>query len=188
MDNIIKKENNEHQWTATYLRDQFHKESDRAAVILSASLLDEALTTLIRTFLIPCSSAKDVLFEEATSPLSNFSSKIDLAHRLGLISSKLSRDIHLIRKIRNSFAHDVFGCDFENGSVKARVLELRKSIVFADHSLKNSKELVPRYDGTRGEFLLCVFYILWFVNDLIQKTIHLPETKQESFLYEVHNQ
>ncbi|MES2836898.1 MAG: hypothetical protein V4667_05205 [Bacteroidota bacterium] len=177
-------ESESHQWTAIFLRDQFQKESDRAAVILTASLLDEALTSLIRSFLVPCSSAKDTIFEEVNSPLANFSSKIDMANRLGLISNKLTRDIHLIRKIRNSFAHDVFGCDFENGSVKGRVLELKKSMMYANHTLK-SEEMALLYPGTRGEFLLCTFFILWHLNNLIEDNTHLKEAKEEDFLYKI---
>lgn len=180
-----KQNKSDHQWTTGFLRDQFLKESDRAAVILSASLLDEALTTLIRTFLVPCSSAKDILFEDATSALANFSSKIDMSHRLGLISSKLTRDIHLVRRIRNSFAHDVFGCDFDNGSVKGRVMELKKSIIIVDHLNKTDKDLVAFLKGTRGEFLHCVFFILWHLNELIQKNTHLREMIEEGFLYKV---
>jgi DNA-binding MltR family transcriptional regulator len=173
-----------HQWTSTFLRDQFQKESDRAAVILTASLLDETLGTLIRTFLIPCSTPKDLLFEDATSPLSTFSAKIDMAHRLGLISSKLTRDIHLIRKIRNSFAHDIFGCDFANGSVRSRVLELKKSIVIVDHFSKQP-DVADHLKGTRGEFLYCSYFILTYLNDLIQLNNHLSEKSSEPFLYTV---
>lgn len=177
-----KKEINSHQWTATFLRNQFQKESDRAAVILSSSLIDEALTRLLSTFLVPCSHARDGLFEDINSPMNNFSSKIDMSYRLGLISSKFTRDLHLIRKIRNSFAHDVFGCDFENGSVKGRVLELKKSLVFANESLK-MKNLTEQYKGTRGEFLMCAFYIMWYLNNITQEKDHLKEAPEETFLY-----
>lgn len=176
-------ESEDHQWSVSYLKDQFENESDRAAVILASALLDDALTTLLRTHLVPCSSSSDSLFDNTNSPLSNFSSKIDMANRLGLISTQLTRDIHLVRKIRNSFAHDVFGCDFEDGSVKNRVRELMKSMTLANYATKrdNSEHL----KGTRGNFLSCTFFILWFLNDSIRDVNQLREPNSETFLYDV---
>jgi DNA-binding MltR family transcriptional regulator len=40
-------------------------------------------------------------------PLSSFSARIDLLMAFGDISDKAYKDLHLIRKIRNSFAHDL---------------------------------------------------------------------------------
>jgi hypothetical protein len=106
------------QWTFDFVINEFKKESDRAAVILIAAVIDEKLTAILKSKLIALPTANDDFFEGVNAPISTFSSKIDFAFRLGLISAKLSRDIHMIRKIRNSFAHDIYGCNFENGGVK----------------------------------------------------------------------
>ena len=98
-----------------YLKEQFQKESDRAAVILVVSILEENLETLLRSYFVPIPSASDSLFDSVSGPLSNFSAKIDMVYRLGLISGKFARDLHIVRRIRNSFAHDIYGCSFENG-------------------------------------------------------------------------
>jgi hypothetical protein len=119
------------QWDQTFCN-QFEKESDRACVILSASMLDQALETLLKAYLVPISSKEDDFLEGLYAPISSFSAKIDLSFRIGLISAKFCRDLHLIRKIRNEFAHNISGCNFNNETVHRRVLELRRSSTFID--------------------------------------------------------
>jgi hypothetical protein len=157
-------------WNFHFLIEEFKKETDRAAVILSASLIDETITSLLKTYLVPIPNAKDDFFNGANSALSTFSAKIDMCYRLGIISAKFSRDLHLIRKIRNSFAHDVYGCDFENGSVKSRVTELAKACsimsVYEYFLEQESKNVIK---GTRGIFLFITSAIIFNVNQIIDK-------------------
>ena len=102
---------------------EFRKESDRAAVILGAAKLDLLLYQILIKFLFSNASSRDDLFN-GDGPLSTFSAKIHLCYRLRLIDSDLSRSLHLIRKIRNSFAHEVTGCSLDSGSHRDRVKEL----------------------------------------------------------------
>ena len=140
----------DHQWTVDILDNEFRKESDRAVVILVASLLDEALTSSLKSYLTPIASSSDEIFDGSNAPLGTFSSKINMIHRLGLISSRFCRDLHLVRKIRNSFAHNIFGCTFENGSVKSRIDELIKSAIGA----KIDKKEAELPDGHKGDFIV----------------------------------
>ena len=103
--------------------EEFRKESDRAAVILGAAKLDSLLYLLLTKTLLPNVGEQDELFE-GEAPLSSFNAKINLAYRLGLIDSHFSRALHLIRKIRNSFAHEVSGCSLNSGAQRDRVREL----------------------------------------------------------------
>jgi hypothetical protein len=66
-------------------------------------------TRLLRTFLIPCNTSEDPLFDGANAPLSTFNARIEMAYRLGVIDATFSRNLHLVRKIRNDFAHNVTG-------------------------------------------------------------------------------
>jgi len=166
----MNKNSKDKNWNFHFLIEEFKKETDRAAVILSASLIDETITSLLKTYLVPIPNAKDDFFEGANSALSTFSAKIDLCYRLGIISAKFSRDLHLIRKIRNSFAHDVYGCDFENGSVKSRVTELAKTcsvIPFYEHLLEQKNKKV--IEGTRGVFLFLTSTIIFNFNQIIDR-------------------
>ena len=178
----IEEEEKDHQWQFKFLINQFSKESDRAAVILVASIINENLETLLKSYLVPIPSAHDTLFDSATSPLSNFSSKIDMAYRIGLISGKFARDIHIVRKIRNAFAHDIYGCSFENGSVKSRIRELENSV--SNNLVQKIKEVErdgTLLNGTRGKFLFITASMVWTINDLIKNSKEITEVKTEWF-------
>ncbi|RIV68404.1 hypothetical protein [Flagellimonas aequoris] len=175
-----KAKTSDNQWD--FLLEQFQKESDRAAVILVVSIIDENLQTLLKTYLVPTPSSSDSLFDSATSPLSNFSSKIDMAFRIGLISGKFARDLHIVRKIRNSFAHDIYGCNFENGSVISRIRELENSfhntILEAMEGIERNDDLL---EGIRGKFIFMTSMMVWELTDLIENTNELREHVHERF-------
>lgn len=158
------------------LKEEFNKETDRGAVIFAASLFDINLENLLKTFLLAETSSKDELFENVTGPLGNFSSKILMSYRLGLISRKFARDLQLIRKIRNEFAHNIHGCSFEHSSVKSRILELVKS----SNVISKFSELRQKFpEGTRGDFLLIASWMLWSLNSKIEKVVAISECKDE---------
>ncbi len=102
---------------------QFNKESDRAAVILGAAKLEEALYQLLCATFLPAQGKKDELLE-ADAPLGTFASRIEVAFRLGLIDSEFSRALNLIRKIRNSFAHESGSISLAHGAHGDRIREL----------------------------------------------------------------
>jgi len=158
------------------LKAELAKESDRAAVILVASIFDTALNTYLRQALVPISTSNDELFDTPNAPLANFSSKIALAHRIGLLSQQFCRDLHLIRKIRNEFAHNVQGCSFEGSVVRARVLELSKSSCLAD---RHPKVRSNYPDGCRGDFLFVSAWMLFALNLKIEKVVALKESAKE---------
>ena len=103
--------------------DEFRSESDRAAVILGAAKLDLLLYQILRSFLAPNTTNRDELLD-GDSPLGTFSAKISICHRLGLIDNEFTRALHLTRKIRNAFAHEVSGCSLNSGAHRDRVKEL----------------------------------------------------------------
>jgi DNA-binding MltR family transcriptional regulator len=98
-------------------------ESDRAAVILGASNLEQLLYQILQKYLLPYASAGDDLFD-GDGPLSSFRVKIDLSYRLGLIDDACSRSLHLIRKIRNDFAHEGSQGTLSTGRHRDRVKSL----------------------------------------------------------------
>ena len=105
---------------------QLEHESERGTVIVSAALMDEALEDLIKAKLVPSPEKEDELFVGAYATLGNFSAKIDFAYRLGLIGLSTRNSLHLIRKLRNDFAHSSLKESFESNRVKSRVRELFK--------------------------------------------------------------
>lgn len=144
-------------WDKIFER-EFKKESDRASVILSVAMLDRALETCLKASLVPIGSSEDDLLEGIYAPISTFSARIDLAHRIGLISAKFCRDLHIIRKIRNEFAHNISGCDFDNSAVRSRITELARSSGIEDRVPKK-RRVFPK--GPRGSFQMAVSWMLW---------------------------
>tara|TARA_R110002096_G_scaffold92724_1_gene209388 strand:+ start:87 stop:695 length:609 start_codon:yes stop_codon:yes gene_type:complete len=106
-----------------YFVKEFSKESDRAAVILGAAKLDILLYQILVATLKPSPTSTDALLD-GDSPLSTFSSRINLCHRLGLIDDQLARALNIIRKIRNSFAHEISSTTLSSGSHSDRIREL----------------------------------------------------------------
>jgi len=104
--------------------DQLNKESDRGAVIVAAALIEDELQSLIKARLVSSLEKDDELFDTPYAPISTFAAKIDLAYRLGLITFEVRKTFHLLRKMRNDFAHLTSKIDFSDNSVKNRLREL----------------------------------------------------------------
>lgn len=103
--------------------EEFRRESDRAAVILGAARLDAILYQIIQKRLVPSTTGTDELLD-GDAPLGTFSSRINLTYRLGIIDAHFARALHLVRKIRNAFAHELSSSSLDSGSHRDRVREL----------------------------------------------------------------
>jgi hypothetical protein len=102
------------------------KESERGSVIVSASLLDDILLQALQAKLLPAAEKKDELFEGGSSPFSTFSSRIDLAYRLCLIRKESRNTFHIVRRIRNDFAHVHDEVSFDSPTTRSRIFEIFK--------------------------------------------------------------
>ncbi|MEK3747877.1 MltR family transcriptional regulator [Paenibacillus sp. FSL E2-8871] len=119
------------------------KETDRGCALMAAAFLDELLKKLLEKYMVNEPNSFKELFT-GSGGLSSFSSKINLSYLLGLISEKSKRDLHIIRKIRNEFAHSMEIIDFEHPPIASRCRELHHN-VFRD-------ELSPRKSFVRIAF------------------------------------
>ena len=128
----------------------FIKETDRATAVLTPAYLDELITKLLQQKLAPGKSTDSLLSTERGA-LAAFSAKIDLAHSLGLIDSITWGDLHIIRRIRNDFAHQVDIHDFSYDSVLNRCNEL---YVYKQQKLTSSAQ-------ARQAFLASVLRASW---------------------------
>lgn len=104
---------------------EFISESDRAAVVLGAAKLDDMLLRILERYMLPSTTTKDELLS-TRMPLNAFGAKIDLVYRLGLIREDFRDALHAIRKIRNSFAHNVEGCSLQDQKNKDLINNLAK--------------------------------------------------------------
>ena len=157
------------------LHAEFDKESDRAAVILVGSIVDELLKSLLSAHLVAVTSSKDDLFDGPNAPLSDFNARIEMAYRLGIVSVKFTRDLHLIRKIRNEFAHNIHGCSFNDARVSSRIVELTKS-----HGIiGRSKHKYPEILSTRDQFLQSASWMTWHLTQEIKETQSIQPKSEE---------
>jgi hypothetical protein len=104
--------------------EQLSSESDRGSAIVGAALIEEALEKKLKALLIASVERDDELFKNSYSPLRSFSAKIDVAYRTGLISPKVRKSLHIIRDLRNDFAHLSLHINFETQSVRDRIRNL----------------------------------------------------------------
>jgi hypothetical protein len=82
-------------------------ESDRGAIILSATSIEDILEIEIANRM-PSLKSDDQLQKkifEGDGPISSFSRKIDMAYALGIIDKQYHGIINLIREVRNACAH-----------------------------------------------------------------------------------
>lgn len=140
------------------LTTQFRGESDRGAVLVAAAMIENSLNDLLRIYLAPQPSVTDSLFDGPNAPLGSFAAKIDVAHRIGILSDKFARDLHLIRRIRNDFAHSATSCEFSAQSVGDRVAALDRS----NGILERSPNFIKKHGepSTRDRFFNAVSWML----------------------------
>jgi hypothetical protein len=101
------------------LWDEVLNTSERNAVLIAGAAFDTQLERMLKKFLIQDSAVSNKIAESSV-----FASKINQCFILGLISEDERHDLNLLRDIRNAFAHNIFGCNFDNEQVKAAISNL----------------------------------------------------------------
>ena len=98
------------------LHNFFLQETDRGAAVLLGSYAENLLGLYLRSFMADKSVA-DKIFG-ANGSLTTFSQRIDFAQGFGHLDANTSADLHLVRKIRNYFAHHPKSASFSESPVK----------------------------------------------------------------------
>jgi DNA-binding MltR family transcriptional regulator len=103
---------------------QIEKDSDRAAAMIAASIVEVRLTSAIQHGF---QNHEDIILKlfRPSGPLGPFSNKIDLAYLLGLVSTKAYEDLVNMKNIRNDFAHKLDVLDFSTPSIRDRCANFR---------------------------------------------------------------
>ena len=95
---------------------EFQEETDRGAALVGAALLDQQLLKILKSHFLDKKESLDLL-EGGSAPLGTFSSRIKACYCLGLISELEHKELQLIRKIRNEFAHQTHGLESQTEKV-----------------------------------------------------------------------
>lgn len=126
-------------------------ETERGRALVAASLIEEMLEEVLRAHLLN-GAAMNRLFEGPNAPFSSLSAKAAVSRSLALISIDEFRDIELVRKIRNEFAHSVM-CSFDDPIVRDRANLLKVGMVNLDALEEGHKS---RVDDPRQRFGMVV--------------------------------
>jgi DNA-binding MltR family transcriptional regulator len=102
-------------------------ESERGIALTCAAYIEDRLRVLLERTFANAPKVTLRIFGQ-TGPLATFSSKIDMAFLLGMATKNDHRGMHLIRKIRNSFAHYHKPMSFADPGLAAQCRELEKCI------------------------------------------------------------
>ena len=131
------------------------QESDRGSVLMAAAFIEDKLGSLLESYFIENKKVCKQLLN-GNGALATFSSKIDLTFLLGLIPENIFNDLHILRKIRNNFAHTASKISFETPSIKDRTKALSTL----------SKEMLR--DDTKAYFMRSMTTILTAINMKIE--------------------
>ena len=114
-------------------------ESERAAAIFGAAVLDELLRQVLVASMIPDDEEVAKLTRESGA-LGTFAARIRAAYCLELISNEERHDLDTIRKIRNPFAHHIRPPSFSKGEIR----ELSLSLEIGKRFLNQEQRAFPR--------------------------------------------
>lgn len=92
--------------------------SERAMAIVLGTIVENHLTRLLRLLMLRDEDIARELFHPS-GPIGPFGTKIRLAYMLRIIEPELYRDIIVVNRIRNKFAHDLTAVTFEDQQIKA---------------------------------------------------------------------
>lgn len=174
---------NKHAETFRKFIKLLQEESDRGCVIVSAAMLDDILSQLLKRRLTPSLEKKDELLEDGAAAFSTFSARINLAYRVGLLRSNTRATFHLLRKIRNDFAHISDPKTFDSSSIKSRVHEiftLNKEVMDSFTELMRDHDLQKFEDsdfiegvGTRRAYEFLIASAAAFLLDAVNDVEHI---------------
>lgn len=144
---------------------EVENQSDRGVAIVGVAWIEEALVDAIQAFLEQHKPAWDRLFRKS-GPLSSLSAKIDLARLLAMTSDVIHSDLHILREVRNEFAHSILDRDhttltFQSPRVRDKCLAL--------HCIKHEGLNDPKHAFVRACAVLNAdFSMHKFIGQVIQ--------------------
>lgn len=107
--------------------DELRRESDRGLALVAAALIDDKLGETLRSFFCEGPGAAK-LVDDTNAALGTFSSRSEACFALGLIDDFEYREIALLRKVRNEFAHAKHGTTFETPRVQGFCSSLKSDL------------------------------------------------------------
>jgi hypothetical protein len=141
---------------------------DRAAAIVAATFVEDALEDTLLSRMARLSKAEHDRLFRGDAPLSTFAAKIRVCRAFKLLSKTWADEITAIKDIRNAFAHARISINFSTPEITARIKRIRAIESFIDPVYAELG--LPFYDlfkkiplgEPRARFLhSCLFF--WFM-------------------------
>lgn len=99
------------------------RQVDQVMVLSLATFLEDTLGRLLIAYFRSCKSTKE-LVEGFNAPLGTFGSRIKAVYAFGLVTDEQFKDMEILRKVRNHFAHNWEGVSFERNDIQALIGQL----------------------------------------------------------------
>lgn len=142
--------------------EELFESGDRACAIVGQAALEDLVHELLYNHFRGTDRQKTGLLDQ-TGPVSTFAAQIDLAHAIGSINDAEMRSLHLIRRIRNEFAHESRPLSFDHPPIADRCREMRT------WKLSDTEDgLIP--EDPRSHF---VANVLWLMVSLWLRARHV---------------
>lgn len=170
------------------MKEFFDNSPDRGLAIALPAILENRVTTMLKLAMRRDEKTEKELFR-SSGALANFGVKAQLAYMLGLLDKETYRDLDLLVKIRNDFAHNVGTKRFDQETISRRIesMHIYKILV----SLRDGRPFDPKRDEPftekvkaqilrdemetmRGSFRMCVrmlIYHLKKLEEVVRKTV-----------------
>ncbi len=130
-------------------RATLNMESDRGCALMAASYLEGKVRDILRSIY-----ADDAALVEGVLNRLTFADAVNQVYLLGLLPEKMKRDIGLIRKIRNEFAHTESPVNFETGSIADRC----HCLYHASRVSKKIGDIRSQFTSAAISIALCLMY------------------------------
>jgi DNA-binding MltR family transcriptional regulator len=98
-------------------------QDERAMVLSLATFLEDSLGRLLLSYFRTCKATTE-LVEGFNAPLGTFGTRIKACYAFGLLTEDQFRDLEILRKVRNRFAHDWEGVSLARNDISALVGQL----------------------------------------------------------------
>ncbi len=103
------------------------KESDRGAVVLAGSYIENLLALGLESKLVVKKKALTNNLFGAHGAFSTFSQRIDICEALGFLKPEICKELREIKKVRNEFSHHPFEAKFTDDAINKLICRLRLS-------------------------------------------------------------
>lgn len=99
------------------------EQDERAMVLSLATFIEDTLGRLLLAYFRDCNATRE-LVEGFNAPLGTLGSRIKVVYAVGLVTEDQFKDMEILRKVRNQFAHNWEGVSLQRNDIAAMVGQL----------------------------------------------------------------